>query len=53
MDKLTQLALKKIENKTDKELMEMSFYELIDIMLTLEAYVTRETEDLYSGLLEE
>jgi hypothetical protein len=53
MDELVKNALKKISNKTDEELKQMSFYELIDIMLTLEAYVTRETEDLYSGLLEE
>ena len=53
MEQLVQIALEKIKGKTDEELKQMSFYELIDIMLTLEAYVTRETEDLYSGLLEE
>ena len=53
MNELVQIALKKISGKTDAELMQMSFYELLDIMLTLEAAVSHETEDNYSGLLEE
>lgn len=39
MNELVKAALKKIENKTDEELMQMSFYELLDILLALETAV--------------
>ena len=53
MDNLVKSVLKKISNKTDEELKQMSFYELLDIMLTLEAAVELATENDRSGLLDE
>lgn len=37
MDELVKNVLKKISNKSDEELAQMSFYELIDILLILES----------------
>ena len=53
MDELIKCALKKISNKTDEELKQMSMYELLDILLALEAAVELATENQYSGLVDE
>lgn len=53
MNELVQIALKKISGKTDAELKQMSMYELLDILITLEAAVSHETENDRSGLLDE
>lgn len=53
MNDLINIALNKIKGKTDEQLAEMDFYELLDILLALEAAVELKQENNYSGLLEE
>ena len=53
MNELIKKALEKISGKTDEELKQMSMYELLDILLCLEAACELANNKQYSGLLDE
>lgn len=53
MNDLIKKALEKISGKTDDQLAEMDIFELLDILLALDAAVELKQEGNYSSLLEE
>lgn len=53
MNELVQKALERISGKTDAELKQMTMFELLDILLALEAACELANDKQCSGLLED
>lgn len=53
MNELIKKALEKIKGKTDEELAAMDMFELLDILLALDAAVELAQDNQLSGLLED